>query len=257
MNEKRMAGKTVLVTGAAGGIGSVVAESFLDLGAKVIAVDHNKEHLEKWGPNVGQVYPFEIDITDEHAVGDMVAHVEDEIGAIDILVNVAGMLHLGEVETLSKDDWEQTFGVNTTGLFLVSKAVSSKMKERQKGSIVTVSSNAGRMPRMSMAAYAASKAAATMFTKCLGLELSSYGIRCNVVSPGSTETDMLKQLWTDENGAEQSIKGTQEAYRLGIPLQKLGQAEDIAEAVLFLASDHAGHMTMQDVCIDGGATLGV
>lgn len=253
MNVEEMAGKIVFVTGAGGGIGRIVAESFLSLGSTVIAVDRNIDAIEQ----TECLFPFAMDITDQEAVESLVEQVETKVGAIDILVNVAGVLQLGEVDTLSKEEWDQTFGVNATGLFIVSQAVSRRMKARAQGSIVTVSSNAGRMPRMSMAAYAASKAAATMFTKCLGLELATYNIRCNIVSPGSTETDMLKKLWTEDSGAEQSINGTQEAYRLGIPLKKLGQAKDIADAVVFLASDHASHMTMQDVCIDGGATLGL
>ncbi|UOQ48671.1 2,3-dihydro-2,3-dihydroxybenzoate dehydrogenase [Gracilibacillus caseinilyticus] len=256
MQLQDIAGKTVIVTGAAGGIGRVVVESFVQQGAHVAAVDCQSKVMERFQQKP-QVTPFCVDISDVDAVEELVETVENRIGAIDILANVAGVLHLAEVDALTQEDWEQTFEVNATSLFIVTKAISRRMKSREQGSIVVVSSNAGRMPRMSMAAYAASKAAATMYTKCLGLELASYNIRCNVVSPGSTETDMLRQLWTDANGAEQSIKGTQEAYRLGIPLQKLGQAQDVADTILFLASDCSGHMTMEDICVDGGATLGV
>lgn len=108
-----------------------------------------------------------------------------------------------------------------------------------------------------MAAYAASKAAAVMFTKCLGLELAAHHIRCNIVSPGSTETDMQRALWQDENGARDVIRGSLDTYKTGIPLQKLAKPSDIANAVLFLASEQANHITMHDLCVDGGATLGV
>ncbi|UOQ84820.1 2,3-dihydro-2,3-dihydroxybenzoate dehydrogenase [Gracilibacillus salinarum] len=256
MQLQDIVGKTVMVTGAAGGIGRVVVDSFVQQGAHVAAVDCQHTVMDRFEQNK-QVTPFCIDISDIDAVEDVVDTIENKIGAIDILANVAGVLHLAEVDALAQEEWEQTFEVNATSLFLVTKAVSRRMKQRKQGSIVVVSSNAARMPRMSMAAYAASKAAATMYTKCLGLELAKYNIRCNVVSPGSTETNMLRQLWTDENGREQSIKGTQEAYRLGIPLQKLGQAQDIADTILFLASERSGHMTMEDICVDGGATLGV
>jgi 2,3-dihydro-2,3-dihydroxybenzoate dehydrogenase len=131
------------------------------------------------------------------------------------------------------------------------------MINRRRGSIVTVSSNAGHMPRTDMAAYASSKAAATMFTKCLGLELAQFGIRCNIVAPGSTNTEMLKLLWQDEKGEENVIKGSLETYKTGIPLHKIATPSDIAEAVLFLSSDKAGHITMNSLCVDGGATLGV
>ncbi|MBW7461899.1 SDR family oxidoreductase, partial [Paenibacillus sepulcri] len=99
--------------------------------------------------------------------------------------------------------------------------------------------------------------AATMFTKCLGLELARHHIRCNIVSPGSTETAMQWSLWPDESGGEAVIAGSLESFRVGIPLQKLAETSDIADAVLFLASDRARHITMQDLRVDGGAALGV
>src|SRR5205085_10171905 len=106
-----------------------------------------------------------------------------------------------------------------------------------KGGIVTVASNAAGVPRHGMAAYAASKAAAAQFTHCLGLELAPAGIRCNVVCPGSTDTGMLRSMWTPGHGPESSLDGVPEEYRVGIPLRKLAQPEDVAEAVAFLASD--------------------
>lgn len=91
--------------------------------------------------------------------------------------------------------------------------------------------------------------------ECLGLELAAHGIRCNVVSPGSTDTPMQRSLWGNRGGAREVIAGSQDAFRTGIPLGKLAAAQDIADAVLFLVSDRAGHITMQDLCVDGGATL--
>lgn len=122
---------------------------------------------------------------------------------------------------------------------------------------MTVSSNAGAIPRMNMAAYAASKAAATSFTKTLGLELAAHGIRCNVVSPGSTATPMQWALWPDEQGENQVIKGSLETYKTGIPLQKIADPQNIADAVIFFASEQSSHITMQNLTIDGGATLGI
>ncbi|MNP57786.1 2,3-dihydro-2,3-dihydroxybenzoate dehydrogenase [compost metagenome] len=107
-----------------------------------------------------------------------------------------------------------------------------------------------------MAAYAASKAAVTALTKCVGLECAQYGIRCNIVSPGSTDTPMLRALWEHGGSLEETVAGSPEAYRLGIPLGRTARAEDVAEAVLFLASDRARHITMHNLCVDGGATLG-
>ncbi|HDX9711243.1 2,3-dihydro-2,3-dihydroxybenzoate dehydrogenase [Bacillus cereus] len=261
MNLGEFDGKTVLVTGAAQGIGSVVAKMFLERGATVIAVDQNEEGLNvllnQNELNNTRMQTFRLDVSDSAAVEDMVNHIANEIAPIDILINVAGVLRMGPIHSLSDEDWTKTFSVNTTGVFNMSRAVSKNMMLRKSGAIVTVGSNAANTPRMEMAAYAASKAATTMFMKCLGLELAAYNIRCNLVSPGSTETEMQRLLWADENGAENIIAGSQNTYRLGIPLQKIAQPSEVAEAVLFLASDRASHITMHNLCVDGGATLGV
>jgi 2,3-dihydro-2,3-dihydroxybenzoate dehydrogenase len=118
-----------------------------------------------------------------------------------------------------------------------------------------VASNAAGVPRAEMAAYAASKAAAAHFTRCLGLELAPRGIRCNVVAPGSTDTAMLRSMWAEGQGAQSTIDGSPQHYKIGIPLRKLAQPEEVAEAVLFLASNRASHITMQDLYVDGGAAL--
>lgn len=115
---------------------------------------------------------------------------------------------------------------------------------------------AAGVPRAGMAAYAASKAAATMFTKSLGLEVARHGIRCNVVAPGSTDTPMLSSMWTDPSGPRRTIEGSPEDFRLGIPLGKLATPSDIAEAVAFLLSDQASHITLHALTVDGGAALG-
>ena len=164
---------------------------------------------------------------------------------------------MGPIITYSDADWAATLAVNLNGVFHVSRAVSARMMPRHRGTIITVSSNAAAIPRMDMAAYATSKAAVTMFTKCLALELAEYGIRCNIVSPGSTDTPMLRGMWTDEQGEQRTIEGSPQTYRTGIPLRKLATPVDIANSVLFLASERAGHLTMHDMRVDGGATLGV
>lgn len=261
MKEKEIAGKIAVVTGAAGGMGQLIAEQLAEHGAVIAAIDRDEHELAKSINKLQekgyQATAFHTDISDSVAVEEVISMVESELGPIEILVNVAGVLRLGAIDVLSKEDWDISFSVNATGVFLVSRTVSRHMIPRKRGSIVTVSSNAGHMPRMAMAAYGASKAAATMFTKCLGLELAQHHIRCNVISPGSTDTSMLRKLWKDENGVQQTIDGQLDAYRVGIPLGKIGDPLAIAEAVLFLVSDCASHITMHDMVVDGGATLGV
>jgi 2,3-dihydro-2,3-dihydroxybenzoate dehydrogenase len=258
MERSGIEGTIAIVTGAAHGIGRAVTRELAERGAWVAAVDHNATALyETIGKISTEVLAFPTDVRDPAAVTQTVDRVEEELGPVGILVNVAGVLPMGTVVDLTDEQWAAAFAVNTHGVFHVSRAVAKPMMRRRAGSIVTVSSNAAYIPRMRMAAYAASKAAATAFTKCLGLELADHGIRCNVVSPGSTETPMLRGTWTDDSGPHTTIGGTLKEYRTGIPLRKLAQPEDVAEAIVFLVSDRAGHITMHDLCVDGGATLGV
>lgn len=253
-------GKVALVTGAAQGIGESVARSLAEHGATVAVVDQNegglRELVADLDSNGFHSVAFPVDVGDSLAVSEIVERIECELGPIEILVNVAGLLRTGAIELLSDEDWAATFEVNANGVFYVSRSVIKHMAIRRSGSIVTVGSNAAGVPRMYMSAYVASKAAATMFTKCLGLEHAHHNIRCNIVSPGSTDTAMQRALWRDENGAQAVIDGSLEASRLGIPLGKLATPSDIADSVVFLVSDQARHITMQNLCIDGGATLG-
>ncbi|MFD2172190.1 2,3-dihydro-2,3-dihydroxybenzoate dehydrogenase [Tumebacillus lipolyticus] len=260
MSDRERMGRVVLVTGAAQGIGEAVARAFVKRGDLVAAVDKNAAGLDRLLAELNgeghQAAAFQTDISDREAVDAVVEQIERDLGPIEVLVNVAALLRLGAVESLCDEDWAETFAVNVSGVFYVSRAVIRRMVPRKSGSIVTVGSNAASVPRMHMAAYASSKAAVTMFTKCMGLENAQHGIRCNVVSPGSTETEMQRSMWSDANGAEAVIAGSLESFKLGIPLRKLATPSDIAEAVLFLASDRASHITMHDLRVDGGATLG-
>jgi 2,3-dihydro-2,3-dihydroxybenzoate dehydrogenase len=199
---------------------------------------------------------FPADVTDRASVDAAVEAVEARWGPLDFLVNAAGVLRLGEVGTLTDEDWSATLAVNATGVFLMSRAVVNRMVPRRRGAIVTVASNAAGTARTEMSAYAASKAAATMFTKCLGLEVAKHGIRCNLVAPGSTDTPMLRSMWQDESGPKGTVDGRPDAYRVGIPLAKLARPDDVAEAVVFLLSDRASHITLHTLTVDGGATLG-
>ncbi|GII00800.1 2,3-dihydro-2,3-dihydroxybenzoate dehydrogenase [Planobispora takensis] len=269
-------GRVALVTGAARGIGAAVCEALTEAGARVAAADlwttgreaapaprpadgdATSENAAPGDAASGGAVPYALDVRDPAAVEETVTAVERDLGPVDILVNVAGVLLPGQVEETADDRWRQTFAVNADGVFHVSRAVARRMTPRRRGAIVTVGSNAASVPRIGMAAYAASKAAASMFTRCLGLELSRHGIRCNVVSPGSTDTSMLRALWegTDPAGArEATLGGDPAAFRVGIPLGRVADPRDIADAVLFLASDRARHITMHDLLVDGGATL--
>jgi len=251
-----LAGKTALVTGAAGGIGAAVARLLDAAGVQVVAVDRDGAAATALAATLGgDAMGAALDVCDSAAVNALVRDIEATRGPIDIGVNVAGVLATGRVVDTDDAAWRRVFDVNTTGVFHISRALARVMSPRRRGALITVSSNAGGVPRHGMAAYAASKAAATLFTRCLGLELAEFGIRCNVVAPGSTLTAMQTGLWADETGADPVIRGTLETFKAGIPLRKLATPDDIAHAVVFLLSDQAGHITMSDLYVDGGATL--
>ena len=249
-----------MVTGAAQGIGEAIARRFALHGAAIAAVDRNEEGVERVAGELrasgSRPIGMQADVRDSAGIAAIVDRVERELGGIGVLINCAAVLRTGAIASFGDQDWDYTFAVNTTGVFIVSRAVVRQMLPRRSGVIVTIGSNAAAVPRLSMAAYAASKAAATHFTKCLGLELAAYGIRCNVVSPGSTDTPMQRALWADASGSHLAVSGSLESFRAGIPLGRIANAEDIADAVLFLASDNARHITMHNLCVDGGATLG-
>ncbi|MFF1547679.1 2,3-dihydro-2,3-dihydroxybenzoate dehydrogenase [Streptomyces sp. NPDC058291] len=251
---------TAVVTGAAGGIGAAVARALAATEVPVALLDREASPLwelaDELGGSPGGALAVPVDVTDSADVDAAINKAEAQLGPIAYLVNGAGVLHSGPAPELSDEEWDATLAVNAGGVFRVSRAVARVMIPRRRGSIVTIASNAASTPRTSMAAYAASKAASMMFTKCLGLELARHGIRCNTVAPGSTRTPMLTALQGD--AAERaSIDGVPEAYRVGIPLGRIAEPAHVADAVLFLLSERSGHITLQDLTVDGGAALGV
>lgn len=175
---------------------------------------------------------------------------------LDVLVNAAGILRMGATDALSVDDWQQTFAVNVGGAFNLFSQTMAQFRRQQGGAIVTVASDAAHTPRIGMSAYGASKAALKNLALTVGLELAGCGVRCNVVSPGSTDTDMQRTLWVSEDAEQQRIRGFGEQFKLGIPLGKIARPQEIANTILFLASDLASHITLQDIVVDGGSTLG-
>lgn len=251
-----------LVTGAAGGIGAAVVRRMAAEGYAVAAIDcrespsrHLVTELEREGH---RAVHHGVDVSDGDAVERVVSQVERRLGGVTAVANVAGLLRHGVTSEFPTEQWHELFAANALGVFNVCRAVSSRMVARGHGSIVTVGSDAASVPRVAMAAYAASKAAATQFTLCFGLEMAPHGIRCNVVSPGSTDTPMRRQLWSADTseGAPAPNGSNLTDFRVGVPLGRVADPEDVADAVAFLLSSRARHITLHDLRVDGGASLG-
>ncbi|EAU2362616.1 2,3-dihydro-2,3-dihydroxybenzoate dehydrogenase [Salmonella enterica subsp. enterica] len=242
--------KTVWVTGAGKGIGYATALAFVDAGARVIGFD--REFTQENYPFATEV----MDVADAAQVAQVCQRVLQKTPRLDVLVNAAGILRMGATDALSVDDWQQTFAVNVGGAFNLFSQTMAQFRRQQGGAIVTVASDAAHTPRIGMSAYGASKAALKSLALTVGLELAGCGVRCNVVSPGSTDTDMQRTLWVSEDAEQQRIRGFGDQFKLGIPLGKIARPQEIANTILFLASDLASHITLQDIVVDGGSTLG-
>lgn len=242
-------GRRIWVTGAGRGIGRAVAEGFARLGGEVVGLD-------RAFPERDYGYRTHVlDVGDAAAVRQACAELLAPGQGIDVLASVAGILRLGMIEELSLADWDDSLRINLSGPFYLLRELLPRFRAQRRGAVVAVSSNATRVPRMQMAAYAASKAALTSLIRTAGLELATCGVRCNLVSPGSTDTAMQRGMWADDSGRTRTIAGFPEQFKLGIPLQKIATPEEVANTVLFLASDLASHITLQDIVVDGGATL--
>ena len=163
---------------------------------------------------------------------------------------------MGATDQLSKDDGQHTFAVNVGVAFNLFQQTMNQFRRQRVGAIVTVASDAAHTPRIGMSAYGASKAALKSLALSVGLELAGSGVRCNVVSPGSTDTDMQRTLWVSDDAEEQRIRGFGEQFKLGIPLGKIARPQEIANTILFLPSAPASHIPLQDIVVDGGSTLG-
>ncbi len=243
-------GKVVWVTGAGKGIGYATARAFHDAGAQVTGLDRA----------FGQTaYPFRtqpLDVADAEQVKAVCQQLLQETPRLDVLINGAGILRMGATDQLDLADWQAVMAVNLGGAFNLFQQTMPIFRQQRSGAIVTVGSDAAHCPRIGMSAYGASKAALRSLNQTVGLELAPYGVRCNMVSPGSTDTDMQRTLWTHPDAEQQRIRGFAEQFKLGIPLGKIARPQEIASTILFLASEQASHITLQDIVVDGGTTLG-
>ena len=242
----RFDGKTALISGASQGIGAATARALAERGARVVLAARNRERLDQLAGEIaaagGEALALPLDLADPDSIEAAVASLEGEMAAVDILVNNAGVTDDGLLLRMSREQWQRVLDTNLTGTFVLTKALVRGMLKRRYGRIVTVSSVVGLMGNAGQANYAASKAGLIGFTKSIARELGSRGITANVVAPGFVATAM-----TDSLG-----DAVKESMLAATALGRFGAVEDVAAAVLFLASEEAGYVTGDVVNVSGG-----
>ncbi|MCB1377972.1 MAG: SDR family oxidoreductase [Alphaproteobacteria bacterium] len=215
------------------------------------------ETLRQAAPEAGERLVCELlDIKDGMAFEARLDMWTSRWGRISYLVNAAGFLQPGGLLTTSRQSIRDVVETNLLSNLEVSLAVGRHTASERAGSIVTIGSNSVTTARMGLGAYPASKAGIIHAMKCLGLELAEHGVRCNIVSPGSTITEMQQRFQSTTGSRDAVLHGDPKQFRLGIPLRKMAEPQDACDVVLFLLSDRAGHITMENTVLDGGASLG-
>ncbi len=241
-----LSGKSALVTGSTRGIGRAIAGALTASGARVAIVGRVQETADGVARDVGGgAVGFACDVSDTGAVAALVANVEKEFGSIDILVNNAGLTRDNLVMRIRDEDWNAVLDANLRGAFAAIRAVSRGMMKRRSGRIINMASVVGLNGNKGQANYAASKAGLIALTKSVAKELGSRNILVNAIAPGFIETEMTAAMTAEARGALTGL----------IPLERLGSVDDVASAVVFLASDHAAYITGQVIVVDGGMVM--
>lgn len=242
----RFADRTVIVTGAASGIGRSMAGRFRDEGATVYAADLDPSGV----PEGCRAHP--VDVSDEGEVDTLVEAAVSETGRVDVLCNNAGIGSTSDVLDCTVEEWDRVFAVNARGVFLGTRAVLPHMLDRGSGAIVNTASVAGLVGLRDRAAYCASKGAVITFTKQVAIQYADTGVRCNCICPGTVDTPWVAGLLDqadDPTARREELIARQ-------PAGRLGTSEEIAEAACYLASDAASFVTGTALVIDGGLVAG-
>jgi len=242
-------GQVALVTGAARGLGRFIAQSLASAGAKIACIDVNAEALEETVALIrgagGTAEPFACDVTDSERVNQVVDDVLAKWNALNILVNNAGITRDNIVVRMKDEQWDAVININLRGTFLFTRAAARPMMKSRQGRIINIASVSGLMGNPGQANYSASKAGVIGLTRTVARELASRNVTVNAVAPGFIATDMTAALGED----------ILQQIRKEIPLGRLGQPQDVADAVLFLASEAASFITGHVLTVDGGLTV--
>ncbi|HEX8843049.1 MAG TPA: glucose 1-dehydrogenase [Pyrinomonadaceae bacterium] len=249
--EKELAGKVAIVTGATSGIGRAVALRFAEAGAHLALVGRNKQSLQKVANEVqskgGEALSIRADVTVQPIARRIVAQTLDNFGGVDVLVNAAGHIASGTIENTPLAVWDAMMNINLRAVFNLMQQAAPSLVER-RGNIVNVSSVTGLRAFPGVLAYCVSKAGLDQLTRCAALELASRGVRVNAVNPGVVVTEIHKRGGMNEKDYKAFLEHSKGTH----PIGRVGQASEVAELILYLASERASWITGATYSIDGG-----
>jgi NAD(P)-dependent dehydrogenase (short-subunit alcohol dehydrogenase family) len=250
MNQKKLQGKTALITGASKGLGKAMALALAEAGARLALVSRNLEQLNDTAAAVrklgAEAAVFQVDVTDEDQIGRLAKAVTEQFGKLQILVNNAGINIRKAVTDFTLEEWRQVMDTNLTGVFLMCRAFIPQMKGQGYGRIINLTSIMSHVSIAGRSAYCASKTGLLGFTRALALELAPEKITVNGISPGPFATEMNTQLMQNPELNQQFISK--------IPLGRWGRVEEVGQLAVYLCSEDAGFVTGTDFLIDGGWT---
>lgn len=250
-------GKVALITGGSRGIGKATAINFARAGADVIVTSRKIEDLQEVAAEVEKLGRKSMAVSTHvgrmDQINSLVEKVVAKFGKIDILVNNAGTSIASMAIDVEEKAWDALMNINLKGAFFLSQAVARIMKGKGGGTIINVSSINGFSPAVPTCTYAISKAALIMTTKALAKEWADFNIRVNAIAPGAVETRLLNAIWYDKN--EEEKKQIKDSLCSGIPLKRIGEPDEIANVMIFLASSASSYVTGQTIVVDGGALI--
>lgn len=250
MTGGRLEGKVALITGATGGIGTATAELFAQEGARLVITDVAREPLQKLARRIevsgAEVATALLDVSSAREWEEVTALVRDRFGALDVLVNLAGILDWPGIEDTREEMWDRVIEVNQKGTWLGMRAAMPLLRASGNASVINTSSVLGLVGSGAAAAYQASKGAVRLLSKTAAVEYARQGVRVNSIHPGVVATPMIQDLLDEQGDQQPDIRRT--------PMRRAGRADEVAPAILFLACDDSSFVTGSELVVDGGLT---